>query len=60
MAKDGRVNIRLDTKLVKQVKAYAKRNHTTVSALIIEHLRELIVQDRELQAISTTGEVEQI
>lgn len=44
--KDERINIRLDSKLAQQIKSYAKRQHTTVTALIERHLRDLLEQER--------------
>lgn len=58
--KDRRLNIRVDAKLETQVKAYAKRHHTTVSAIVERQLRELLVQERQAMSVIQTGEAEQV
>lgn len=46
MNKEGRINLRLDAKLVLKVKSYARRHGTTMSALIEAHLKELLEKER--------------
>jgi len=46
MNKDGRINLRLDSKLVRGVKKYARRHGLTMSAIIEGHLRELLEKER--------------
>lgn len=60
MRKDSRLNIRLESKLALQVKAYARRNRTTISAIVEKHLRELLSQERQSRTVLETGEAEQI
>lgn len=60
MSREGRLNIRLDSKLITRVKSYAKRNHTTVTSLIERHLRELLRQEKQLETVTETGDAEQV
>jgi|HubBroStandDraft_1064217.scaffolds.fasta_scaffold507413_2 hypothetical protein len=60
MPRDSRFNVRLESKLVEEVKKYAKRNHTSVAALIESHFRELLARERTVVAVITTGEAEQV
>lgn len=46
MNKEGRINLRLDVKLVLKVKSYARRHGTTMSALIEAYLRETLEKER--------------
>lgn len=59
MKKDGRFNTRLDSKLLARMRAYAKKNHTTLSSLIERHFRDLLARERIEHAVTTTGEAEQ-
>jgi hypothetical protein len=58
--KDTRFNVRIESKLAAQVKAYAKRHRTTVSAMVVRQLRELLAQERQSMPVIQTGEAEQV
>ena len=45
--KTGRMHLRLDEGLVEQVHAYAKRQHTTATALVISFFTDLLKVDAE-------------
>ena len=60
MTKDARFNTRLNSKLLERAKSYAKRNHTTLAALIEKYLRDLLAHERTERAVETTGEAEQV
>jgi hypothetical protein len=60
MSKDGRLSLRFDAKLITKVKGYAKRNHTTVTSLVERHLRELLLQEKQLETVVETGDAEQV
>jgi hypothetical protein len=46
--KEGRIHIRCDEKLANQMRKYAKKKRTTLSAIIEEHFRFLL----ELEKVS--------
>lgn len=60
MPKGARLNLRLDASLEKSIKAYAKRHHTTVSALIDRHLRQLLAQEEQHTTVMETGDAPQV
>lgn len=60
MPKDHRLNIRLDARLAKQVKALARRRNTTVSALIEGFLRQLTVVEKIDAAVQAENDAEQV
>jgi len=59
MAKGARINLRMEVSLVKQMKKYAERYGTTVSAIVDKHFRDLIEVDRQARAVVTTRDAEQ-
>lgn len=44
--KQGRVHIRLSEELAKDIKSYAERHHTTVTALVEDYFRDLLKEER--------------
>ena len=44
-----RLNLQLEGDLKRWAKDYAKRNHTTMTAIITKHFRELQAEDRRLR-----------
>lgn len=45
MTKEGRLHIRLSQEIVDQLKDYAKRHHTTVTALVQQTLLDLFLAE---------------
>lgn len=58
--RDSRLNLRLESKMLNEMKKYAKRNRTTVSALVDQYFRELLAKERTVIIAVTTGEAEQV
>lgn len=58
--KNTRFNTRMDSRLLEQMKTYAKKNHTTLSSLIEKHFRDLLARERIERVVETTGEAEQV
>ena len=58
--KDARINLRMEASLAKQMKKYAERHGTTVSAIVDKHFRDLIEVDRQTRAVVPTRDAEQV
>lgn len=56
--KDGRIHLRLERWLAEEIKEYAKRHGTTVSALADSFFRDLIIAEKDEQVMGQ--DVEQI
>jgi hypothetical protein len=56
--KDAHLHVRLEARLLEQVRGYAAKQHKTVTQLVVEHLRYLlsvdVVQDGMISALKET------
>lgn len=58
--KDARLSLRLPTALVKEAKAVARTKKTTLTAILMKHLEELVEAERKVQMIIQTMDSEQV
>lgn len=58
--KDARVGLRAPAALVKEAKALARRRKTTLTAIIVKHLEELVEAERKVRMITQTMDSEQV
>jgi hypothetical protein len=57
--KDARINLRISADTAKKMKLYAKRNGTSLSALVDTHFKDLLEVDRQKRAVVPTFDAEQ-
>jgi len=51
MKRDGRLQIRLPDGLKQAVQAYAERNHTSISALVIRFFTRLLDEEEKNKSV---------
>lgn len=54
--KEGRLHLRLDQKLVEDIKAYAQRHHVTVASLVERFLYKLLEHEKQREVDIEPGE----
>ena len=57
--KDARIGLRAPAELVKEAKAIARSRKTTLTALLLKHLEELVEAERKVRMITSTMDSEQ-
>lgn len=58
--KDGRLGLRVEASLLKEVRVYASKRNITVSSLVQKYLEELIEADRRARSTSETLDAPQV
>lgn len=58
--KDARIGLRAPTALVKEAKAIARRRKTTLTAILIQHLEEIVEAERKVRMITQVMDSEQV
>lgn len=58
MPKESRIAVRLDATTAREIRAYAERRGTTLTAIIEKHLRDLLREERDSPVL--THDAEQI
>ena len=57
--KDARLSLRLPAALVKEAKVVARRRKTTLTAILMKHLEEVVEAERKVRMITQTMDSEQ-